>query len=44
MSGNEVDNGVYFYTVTPKSIKFEYDDQEETKFTAHGFVHVIRDK
>ncbi len=44
MSGNEVDNGVYFYTVTPKSIKFEYDDQEETKFTAHGFVHVLREK
>ena len=42
MSGKEIENGVYFYTVTPKSIKFEYDDQEETKFTAHGFVHVIR--
>jgi hypothetical protein len=32
---------VYFYTATPQSIKYEYDDQESTLYTLHGFVHLV---
>lgn len=43
MKGKELSEGVYTYVVTPESIKYVYDDQEITKYTAHGFVHIIRD-
>ncbi len=43
MKGNKLEEGVYTYVVTPESIKFIYDDQEKTRFTAHGFLHIIRD-
>lgn len=39
-SGKELEDGVYFYTATPQSIKYEYDDQESTLYTLHGFVHL----
>lgn len=39
-SGKSLSDGVYFYLVTPVSEKFTYDDQEETKYTAHGFFHL----
>ena len=42
MKGKELAEGVYTYVVTPESIKFEYDDAEKSKYTAHGFVHIIR--
>jgi gliding motility-associated-like protein len=42
MQGNDLDPGTYFYTVTPASQKYTYDDQEETKFTLHGFVQIVR--
>lgn len=39
---NQVNEGVYFYTVTPKSEKYTYDDVQKTEFTLHGFFHVIK--
>lgn len=44
MKGNELIEGVYTYLATPQSIKFEYDDAEKSKYTAHGFMHIIRNK
>lgn len=41
-SGEELSEGVYTYVVTPLSEKFEYDDQEKTRYTAHGFVHIVK--
>ncbi len=43
-SGNQLTSGVYFYTVTPSSEKYEYDDAKETIFTIHGFVHILGGK
>ncbi|MCF8414799.1 MAG: gliding motility-associated C-terminal domain-containing protein [Crocinitomicaceae bacterium] len=40
--GTVVEEGVYFYTATPKSIKYVYDDQQKTEFTLHGFIHIIK--
>lgn len=42
MNGKELEAGVYTYVVTPESIKYEYDDAEKSKYTAHGFVHIIK--
>ena len=42
-SGADLIDGVYTYLVTPESIKYVYDDAERSKYTAHGFVHIIRD-
>lgn len=42
MNGNELTEGVYTYMVTPESTKF-IDDEERSKYTAHGIVHIIRD-
>ena len=42
-SGAELKDGVYTYLVTPESIKYIYDDAERTKYTAHGFMHIVRD-
>lgn len=41
-SGKELLEGVYTYVVTPESDKYLYDDQEKTRFTAHGFVHIVK--
>ncbi len=41
-SGNALEAGVYTYVVTPESDKYEYDDEEKTRYTAHGFVHIIK--
>jgi gliding motility-associated-like protein len=43
MNGNELTEGVYTFMVTPESTKFIYDDEERSKYTAHGIVHIIRD-
>ncbi|MFT5779572.1 MAG: gliding motility-associated-like protein [Crocinitomicaceae bacterium] len=42
ISGNPLVDGVYTYVVTPESFKFEYDDEERTLYTAHGFVHIVK--
>lgn len=42
ISGKPITEGVYFYTITPRSVKYVYDDQEKTKFTLHGFVHILK--
>ena len=42
MNGKELIEGVYTYVVTPESEKFIYDDVDKTKYTAHGFVHIVR--
>ncbi|MCC6701241.1 MAG: gliding motility-associated C-terminal domain-containing protein [Fluviicola sp.] len=40
-SGAQLSEGVYFYTVTPTSIKYEYDDVKKTLYTLHGFIHIF---
>lgn len=40
VSGKQLTEGVYFFTVTPESEKFDYDDVKRTKYTMHGFVHL----
>jgi gliding motility-associated-like protein len=40
-SGNQLEDGVYFYTVTPKSDKYEYDEEQRTLYTLHGFIHIV---
>jgi len=42
LSGKAVEEGVYFYMVTPKSEKYEYDNKERTLYTLHGFVHIVK--
>ncbi|MFK7783914.1 MAG: gliding motility-associated C-terminal domain-containing protein, partial [Crocinitomicaceae bacterium] len=42
VSGKELVVGVYTYVLTPESDKYEYDDQEKTRYTAHGFVHIVK--
>lgn len=41
--GNQLEEGVYFYMVTPESEKYNYDDNEKSKFTAHGYVQIFVD-
>jgi gliding motility-associated-like protein len=41
-SGQVLNDGVYFYMVTPTSEKYEYDDQEKTLRTLHGFFQIIK--
>jgi gliding motility-associated-like protein len=41
-SGAPLVEGVYYYTATPKSDKYVYDDVEETQFTAHGFLYIVK--
>jgi len=41
-NGGDLADGVYFYLVTPTSEKYEYDDQEKTQYTMHGFFQVYR--
>lgn len=40
-SGKELSEGVYFYTITPESEKYVYDDVKKTEFTVQGFVHLV---
>lgn len=42
-NGNFLNDGVYYYTVTPESEKFEYDDQDKTLYTSHGFFYILKD-
>ena len=42
VSGKPLEAGVYSYVVTPESIKYEYDDEQKTLYTAHGFVHILK--
>ena len=42
VSGKPLEAGVYTYVVTPESIKYEYDDEQKTLYTAHGFVHILK--
>ena len=42
LNGKAVEEGVYFYMVTPKSEKYEYDNKERTLYTLHGFVHIVK--
>jgi gliding motility-associated-like protein len=44
LSGNKLEDGVYFYTATPKSDKYEYDDADRTLYTLHGFIHIVSNK
>jgi gliding motility-associated-like protein len=41
-SGKPLEEGVYFYTATPNSEKYEYDNKEKTLYTLHGFVHLVK--
>ncbi|MBG16364.1 MAG: hypothetical protein CL853_08445 [Crocinitomicaceae bacterium] len=43
-TGNELNDGVYFYVVTPNSVKYEYNKhkKEEVRRTISGYVHLIR--
>jgi gliding motility-associated-like protein len=41
-NGNALNEGVYFYLVTPTSIKYTYDDVTKTQFTLHGIVHLFK--
>ena len=43
-TGNELNDGVYFYVVTPNSVKYEYNEhkKEEVRRTISGYVHLIR--
>ena len=39
-----LNDGVYFYVVTPNSVKYEYNEhkKEEVRRTISGYVHLIR--
>lgn len=39
--GAPLSEGVYFYTVIPSGVKFEYREDENPQLL-HGFVHVVR--
>lgn len=41
-SGQMLTEGVYYYLITPISEKYEYDDQEKTLYTAHGFFYIVK--
>lgn len=40
-NGNELTEGVYFYTVLPESDKFNYRENDNLTLI-HGYVHIIR--
>jgi gliding motility-associated-like protein len=40
-NGIKLTDGVYFYTVIPSSIKYEYDDAKKSLYTLHGFFHIF---
>jgi len=43
-SGNDLNEGIYYYVVSPNSSKYEYFDhkKEEVKRTISGYVHLVR--
>ncbi|TNF49517.1 MAG: T9SS type B sorting domain-containing protein [Bacteroidetes bacterium] len=41
-NGKQVDEGVYFYKVSPESTKYEYHEESKTQFVLHGFFHVVK--
>ena len=41
MSGKDIEDGVYFYTVVAQSEKFIYDDTKKSQFLLSGFFHVF---
>jgi gliding motility-associated-like protein len=41
MSGKDIEDGVYFYTVVAQSEKFIYDDAKKSQFLLSGFFHVF---
>ena len=42
-NGTILTEGTYFYTAEViDDTKYEYDDQEETKFIAHGFFQIVK--
>lgn len=41
-SGNLLSDGVYFYTITPTSTKYKYDDAKKSAYTIHGFLHIYQ--
>ena len=43
-TGKELNEGVYFYVVSPNSTKYEYLDhkKEDVKRTISGYVHLVR--
>lgn len=41
-NGKALTEGVYFYTVTPESIKYVYDEDKSSEFTRHGFIHILK--
>lgn len=40
-TGKELADGVYYYIVTPASIKYEYDEKEKRQYQISGYVHVM---
>lgn len=40
--GNQLEEGVYFYTIIPESEKFQYRENEKSQYVIHGFVHLFR--
>ncbi len=42
MNGDELSEGVYTYLATPESDKYDYNDAEKARYTAHGYVHIVR--
>jgi gliding motility-associated-like protein len=42
VNGQDLTEGVYYYTVQPQSEKFEYDDVDKTLYVKHGFFYIIR--
>jgi gliding motility-associated-like protein len=41
VSGKDIEDGVYFYTVVAQSEKFIYDDTKKSQFLLSGFFHVF---
>lgn len=41
-NGELLSEGVYTYTATPFSEKYNYNENDKAKYTAHGFVHILR--
>lgn len=40
-TGKPLADGVYYYIVTPASIKYEYDEKEKRQYQISGYVHIM---
>lgn len=40
--GKPLNDGVYFYIVTPQDDKYIYSEPEKLKYVLHGFLHIVR--